>query len=327
MAIFVEAPKSVPRIIVANHQNLKMVFFGTPQFAVPSLRALVTDHWPLSLVVTAPDKPVGRKAMLTPSPIKQVAQELGIPVATPEKLSVVSDQLSALQPDLGIVVAYGKIIPKEILNMFRLGIINVHPSLLPKYRGPSPIQSAILNGDSETGVSIMLLDEAMDHGPVLAQEPWQIPSGFDAPACEDELSRLGADLLTRTVEKHIRGDIVPRPQDHTAATITKKFTREDGKIDWSQPANTILNRIRALAHEPGTWTIWREKTLNIRGVASKREGIDETPGKIIQSGKEILVACGTSTLILDTIQLESSKSMSAHDFANGHADFIGSVLN
>lgn len=304
MAIVVEVPQSPLRIVVTNQKNLKIVFFGTPQFAVPSLRALVADHWPLSLVITAPDKPVGRKALLTPSPVKQVAQELGTSVATPATLKddIFWQEFEAMKPDLGIVVAYGKLIPKRYLDVPRLGFINVHPSLLPTYRGPSPIQSALLNGDTQTGVSIMLLDEAMDHGPVLTRESWHIPSGFNASACEDELARVGAHLLTLTLEKYVHGEVVPQPQDHSAATITKKFTREDGKLDLSQSSVTLANRIRALSAEPGTWITYHEKVLNI-----------------LEAHLE------NGALVFDRVQLEGGRAMSARDFANGHPDFVGST--
>lgn len=308
MPIFVEAPKPMVRLVSAVEQRLRIVFFGTPAFAVPTLRKLHADGWPIAAVVTAPDKPLGRKQVLTPSPVKTVATELGLPALTPATLK--DDSFFAafenLKPDLCVVVAYGKLIPQKYLDVPRLGFVNVHPSLLPAYRGPSPIQSAILNGDTATGVSIMLLDAEMDHGPVLAQEPWTIPSGFDAGVAEDELSRIGADLMARTLTEYANDTVIPRPQNHAAATFTKKFTREDGKLDFSQPTAAINNRIRALGANPGTWT-----RLSARQAAVN--------GKILN----ILSAHVTDNkLVPDRVQLEGGKPMDWESFLRGHPGII-----
>lgn len=268
----------------------RIVFFGTPAFAVPTLRKLHADGWPITAVVTAPDKPLGRKQVLTPSPVKVAATELGIQV---------QHTLENLDFDLGVVVAYGKLIPQRILDIPRIGFLNIHPSMLPKYRGPSPIQSAILNGDTETGVSIMLLDAEMDHGPVLAQESYAIPPNAYSPQVEQDLAELGANLLLDIVKGpllDVKGAL-SHPQNHTAATFTKKFTREDGKLDWSQPAAAIHNRIRALAANPGTWTVVNGKTLNILSAH-------------IEDGK----------VVPDRVQLEGGKPMDWESFLRGHPD-------
>src|ERR1043166_228008 len=264
MSIVIPAPQSGIQLTFAG-KNLRIVFFGTPQFAVPALRALYAAGWPVAAVVTAPDKAVGRHAVLTPSPVKTVAQELLIPVHSPATLKDAEffNTFSELRPDLCVVVAYGKLIPERYLQVPRLGFINIHPSILPAYRGPSPIQSAILDGCSSTGVSLMLLDNEMDHGPVLAQMPWTIPQGTDVVFCEEELARVGSDLLIQTLPGYTDGTVKPQPQDHAHATFTKKFERVDGKIDWSRPAVEIFNQVRALAANPGTWTTWQGKTLNI----------------------------------------------------------------
>jgi methionyl-tRNA formyltransferase len=288
------------------------------------------------MVVTAPDKPVGRRLVLTPSPVKTAALELGLPVATPATLKddAFWHEFSELRPDLCVVVAYGKLIPKRYLDAARLGFVNVHPSLLPAYRGPSPIQSAILDGCSSTAVSIMLLDEDMDHGPVLAAEPWVIPSGFDTPMAEDELSRLGADLLARTLPGYTEGTVVPQPQDHARATFTKKFVREDGKLDWTQDAVRVRDRIRALGDEPGTWTVADGKILNIFHAHLAEGAIPATPpGTVFMHARQVAVRCGSGlpagqagALILETVQPEGGKRMPARDYANGHPAFIGSVI-
>lgn len=251
----------------------KIVFFGTPQFAVPSLRALHAAGWPITLVVTAPDKPVGRKQTLTASPVKVAALELGLPVA-----SAIDDA----RADLGIIVAYNKIIPQAVLDRFPLGVINVHPSLLPKYRGPSPIQSAILNGETTTGVSIMQIDAEVDHGPVLAIQKYQIPNDKSFVEIQGDLAEMGAKLLVETLKQPLN----PVPQDHAAATFTKKFTREDGRIDWTRPETEIANKVRALNPNPGTWTTWNGKTLNVLGP--------------------------------DTVQLDGGKPMTWAEFRRGH---------
>lgn len=267
----------------------RIVFFGTPEFAVPSLKKLSG----VVGVVTAPDKPLGRKQVLTPSPVKTTALDLGLPVFTPATLKDTAffETFKNLKPDLCIVVAYGKLIPQKYLDVPQLGFVNVHPSLLPAYRGPSPIQSAILDGCASTGVSIMLLDAEIDHGPVLAQESYTIPTDAYFPQVEHDLAKLGASLLKTTLDKQFE----PQEQDHANATFTKKFTREDGKIDWSQPAITIYNRIRALAGNPGTWTVVNGKTLNI-----------------------LRAHIADNKVAPDLVQLEGGKPMDWDAFLRGH---------
>lgn len=332
MPLIAEAPKPVIRLSVAGRQTSRIVFFGTPMFAVPALRALHKSGWPIAVVVTAMDKPIGRRMLLTPSPVKSVAQELDIPVITPATLK--DDgflaQLSSLKPILGVVAAYGKIIPKSILNIFPKGILNIHPSLLPAYRGPSPIQAAILDGLKETGVSLMVLDEEMDHGPTLAQQKWAIPSGADYPFCESELSRLGANLLIDILPGYLAGSVEPMPQNHAKATSSYKFTREDGRIDWTAPASVVHNKIRALAANPGTWTTWNNRILNIFYAHPTSLTSDlkpsAKPGTIFLHSEELAVACGQGALAIETLQLQGSTRQSAKDFLNGHSAFVDSRL-
>jgi methionyl-tRNA formyltransferase len=298
MSLIIPAPRGPDRSLTSVARGLRIAFFGTPQFAVPSLRRLLTAGWPVDLVVTAPDKPVGRARALTPSPISVVAAEHAIETLKPVTLKdeAFAFRLSELTPDLCVVVAYGKLIPAALLSLPRLGWVNVHPSLLPAYRGASPIQSAILDGCSSTGVSIMVLDEAMDHGPLLASEPWVIPSGFDYPACSSELADIGADLLVRTLEQYTAGKLTPTPQKDDLATFTKKFTREDGKLDWSQSAEQVVNRVRALTPNPGAWTTWDGRVLNV--LSARVEGGIAVP---------------------ERVQLEGGKPMSYEDFRRGHS--------
>lgn len=325
----VDAPKSEIRLSVALERRLGMLFFGTSQFAIPSLRLLHKNGWPIVAVVTAPDKPFGRNKILTPSPIKVVATELGLPVHTPASLKDEDFwiEFDALKPDICIVVAYGKIIPERYLVVPRLGFVNVHPSLLPEYRGPSPIASAILDGKTQTGVSIMLLDALQDHGPVIATTPWNIPGGFEALLCEQELSRIGAQLLVDTLPGYANGSITPEAQDDSRASSTKKFLRNDGRLDWSQSAGEIVNRIRALGSNPGTWTTWNGKVLNIlEATADTLNGTPTKPGSVTRVGDRLLVATGKGSIVLERLQLEGSTKQSARDFYNGHPSIVDGML-
>ncbi len=329
MAIVITAPTPAAHLSIVNEQQLRILFFGTPQFAVPSLRLLKKEGWPIVGVVTAPDKPVGRHKTLTPSPVKTIAQEMGLDVYTPASLKEEDFWVTFnnLKPDICIVVAYGKLIGQRYLAATRLGFLNIHPSLLPSYRGPSPIASAILDGQTETGVSIMLLDAQMDHGPILATTPWQIPTSFDTLLCEDELSRIGAQLLVDTLPPYARGDITPQPQDDNRASFSKKFTREDGRLDWTKPASTILNRIRALGTNPGAWTTWNGKTINIfQAHLGTTAASSQKPGTVMLYDTHLLVATGDGTLALEVLQLEGSKKQSAIDFLNGHSGIVNGML-
>lgn len=327
MPIFVDVPRGMNRIVMDAQQRVRMAFFGTPGFAVPALRALIAHGWPVELVVTAPDKPVGRRAVLTPSAVSVAAGELGIRVRTPVNLKDESfwAEFSEFRPDVCIVAAYGKLIPKRYLDTPRLGFLNIHPSLLPMYRGPSPIQTAILDGATTTGVSIMLLDEEMDHGPIIAQETWDIPGGFDAGACETELARIGAGLLLRILPSYADGSTIPAPQDHAAATFTHKFTRADGRLDWNLPCQAVYNRIRALGDEPGTWTTWNGSVLNI--IAAHPAPTQHAPeGRVVRTEDGIGVGCQTGILMVDRVQPEGGTAMDATAFANGRPEFIGSSV-
>ena len=284
---------------------MKIVFFGTSEFAVPALKELVTNGYELMAVVTMPDQPSGRKKVLTPSPVKVVSKKLCLKVLQPPKLKddTFFEEFLALKPDFCVIAAYGKIIAERYITTPKYGFLNIHPSLLPKYRGPTPIQAAILNGDSETGVIIMQIDKEMDHGPILKQTTYNLQPTTTYQEAHDELAELGAKLLVETIPKIISGEIKPQEQDHNQATYCKIFTRKDGKIDWARSPQEIYNQIRALNPEPGTWTTWYDKVLNIK--------------------KAILV---DGKLSLTTIQLEGRKETSMFDFLSGHPDFDISQL-
>ncbi len=304
-----------------------IVFFGTPSFALPALRALVNSPYRPIAVVTTPDKPLGRKKTLTPSPIALEAELLGIPVL---KLPTLKDdaswaQFEALKADVCIVVAYGKLIPQKYLASTRHGWLNIHPSLLPKLRGPSPVATAIQRGISDSGVSIMLLDDQQDHGPILAQRAWTIAPTLATPEAEREVSELGAQLLLDVLPRYLTSEITPRPQNDTEATFTKKFTREDGRINWNLPAQDILNHIRALGYNPGTWTTWDGKTLNVvRAHVSQKPAT--TPGNVDARGPELRISCADTHIAIDELQLEGSTRQNAADFLRGRSAIDGACM-
>lgn len=280
---------------------MKIVFFGTSDFATPALEALVANGHEITGVITTPDKPAGRKKVLTPPPLKTAAEKLGLQVFQPASLKDDDffETFKTLNSDLAVVTAYGKIIPEKYLSVPEHGFINIHPSLLPVYRGPTPIQTALLNGDKETGVSIMIVDKDMDHGPILAQEKYDIWSKTTYSQLSEELAKMGAEMLIKTIPDFVEGKIQPQEQNHEQATFCKIYKREDGRLDWSRSAQENFNRVRALNPEPGTWTTWQEKTLNI-----KKAKLDE------QGNFEPLI-----------VQLEGGKEMPFESFLNGHPDF------
>ncbi len=254
---------------------IKYAFFGSPRFAALILTELINQGYIPQMIVCNPDRPVGRKKIITPPLTKQLAasRKAQIEILQPENPIVICDKLSAIRPDFFIVAAYAKIIPKEILAIPRLGTIGVHPSLLPKYRGASPIQSALLAGEKGTGVTLYLMDERMDHGPVLAQAETALDPNDNYGSLEEKLGQLGAKLLVETLPKIITGQIKPQDQNHAEATFTKKFKTEDGYIDEKDLlkavagdkllAKAILGKIRALNPEPGAWTIQKRKRTKI----------------------------------------------------------------
>ncbi len=310
---------------------IKIIFFGTSEFVVPSLETLVKEGLPaqagyeIVAVVTNPDEPVGIKKVLSPPPIKIAAQNLGLNILQFPSLKIENLKLKIPDADVGVVAAYGKIIPAEIINLPRYGILNIHPSLLPKYRGPTPIQTTILNGEKETGVTIIKIDEEVDHGPILESRKWKIESRTKFEELSDALAKLGAELLIKILPDYLAGKITPQPQDHSQATFTKKFTREDAKINWDKTAEEIDCQIRALNPEPGVWTMWGGKMLKIldADVTDKKGGQN---GQVIQKGNEIAVGATEGLIVLKTIQLEGKKVTSAENFARGNESFIGAVL-
>lgn len=310
-----------------NRNNLKIVFFGTPDFATQVLKKLLDSRYNVSGVFAGH------------GPAELEAKKHGIKVFSPASLrqdEQVFETFKLLNPNLCIVVAYGKILPLSYLEIPKYGFLNVHSSILPKYRGPSPIQTAILNGDTETGVSIMTVDVEVDHGPILANAPYEIPDSKYYIEIAQNIFELGARLLVEILPKYINGEIKLIKQDHDQATFTKKFNREDGRINWSESSDKIYNQVRALNPEPGTWTTWKGKVINISNVTTRRvvspQVINMTsstlgvPGMVRKIGKDITIETKTDYLIPILIQLEGRKKIDAKSFVNGHSDFLGSIL-
>lgn len=318
-----------------DNSKFKIIFFGGPKYTAPVLEALIHAGYNIVAVVTVPDEQTGRKKIMMPPAIKTFALKNNLKLFQPGKLKENNELVScllSLAPDLGIVAAYSKIIPQKYLDISKFGFLNIHPSLLPKYRGPSPIKTAILNGDKETGVTIMLVDEEMDHGQIVANKKYLVDSVKYHKEIENDLWNLGIKLLIKTLPKYVNGEIKTQEQDHSQATFTKKFSREDGRIDWSRPAEKIYNQIRALSSESGTWTKWKDKILNIQKVdlgvqLLSNFGVELlSPGMVINVDNRVAVVTGKCYLILKMIQFEGKKETDAKSFVNGHPDFINSRL-
>lgn len=295
---------------------------GTASLARASLEALATaPNLELAAVVTQPDRPKGRDLRLQPSPVKERALQLGRLVLQPLKAREESflGQLRDLAPDLIVVTAYGQILPPTILDLPRFGCLNVHTSLLPKYRGAAPIQWAILDGESHTGVTIMKMDAGLDTGGILTQRATPIAEDDNAATVHDRLAALGAELLTATIPPYVEGKIQPRPQEESRASYARKIVKEDGLLDWTQSAQTLWNRVRGLTPWPGTFTHAQGQMLKIwrATVAPDRSG---TPGEIVCADKSgLIIACGEQALRLEEVQREGGRRLSAAAYLAGHA--------
>lgn len=298
---------------------------GTPEFSVPSLKRLILDGYQVAAVFTQPDKPAGRGKLLHEPPVKTLALEHNIAVHQPSKIKSndeVRAVFEAISPDACVVVAYGKILPTWMLAIPRLGCINVHASLLPKYRGAAPINWAIANGERETGVTIMKMDPGMDTGSMFAKRSIQIGAEETAPELFGRLARVGADLLSETLPRIERGEIKPMKQDDNEATYAPMLKREDGLIDWRMTAGEIANRVRAFQPWPGTYTsfqgsrliVW--KALELSGTLQPE---DAEPGAILSIDHSgIAIVCGGRTaLLIEEVQVEGKRRVSAREFANG----------
>ena len=303
----------------------RIVFMGTPDFALPCLRLLLSSH-ELVAVVTQPDRRAGRKRKLQASPVKQVALEAGLPVLQPTRIRD-ADAVVALQrfaADVFVVAAYGQILPQHVLDIPRIACINVHASLLPRWRGAAPIQAAIRAGDQITGATVMVMDAGLDTGPIVAQRPVGIGTGETGLSLHDKLARIGAELLVECLPAFLNGSIEPAAQDASRVTYAPSIKKEEGALDWSRPASEIERMVRAFTPWPGTFTSWKGRTLKIHG------GFDSAgqapAGKVVERDGNTAIGTGRGLYIPTELQLEGKKRQSVGDFLNGHSDFIGSVL-
>jgi len=305
----------------------RVVFMGSPEFALPTL-AMLAENYTVVSVLTQPDKPAGRGKCLTPPPVKQWAQEHGLPVLQPRTLRdiAIQSQLANLKPEVIIVAAFGLLLPQPVLDLPPHGCINVHASLLPRYRGAAPIPAAILNGDRETGVTLMRMDIGLDSGPLIAQASLPIHSDDTTGTLTKRLADLGARLLAQTLPRWLAGEIIPQPQDETQASFAPKFTKEDGRLDWSQPAVELERRVRAFSPWPGAFTIWNGKLLKIISVQVIERQAQDMIGRVVPTAEGIGVVTGDGILRLTQVQLEGKRAMSVQDFARGQPTFVGSVL-
>jgi methionyl-tRNA formyltransferase len=300
---------------------MHLIFLGTPQFAVPTLDRILQAGHRVSAVYTQPDRPKGRGGQLNASPVKDAALRHGIPVYQPERIRRPEpvEQLRAIQPDCMVVVGYGQIIPQSIIDIPRHGIVNVHGSLLPKYRGAAPIQWAVANGEATTGVTTMRIDAGLDTGDMLLK--WSTAIGIEENALElgPRLAEAGADLLVETLAGLENGTIHPEPQDPAQATLAPILKKEDGLIDWNAPASTIFNRCRGLLPWPGTYSTFRGQLFHIwKARPAADAAAPSTPGRIRAERKRLLVACGGGTVLeLLDVQIEGRKRISAEAFGNG----------
>ncbi|MDY0040711.1 MAG: methionyl-tRNA formyltransferase [Desulforhabdus sp.] len=307
-----------------------LIFMGTPDFAVPSLQKLVVSGAMINLVVTQPDRPKGRGKKLSPPPVKKMAEKLNLPIFQPQRIRELAaiEKLRSLRAECVALVAYGQLLTQEFLDIFPLGTLNVHASLLPRYRGAAPIQRAILSGDIKTGVSIMLLDAGMDTGPVLAQREVEIGQEETSGTLHDKLALVGADLLCETLKKWRAGLIQPRPQDDTLATFAPPVEKGELRLSWNLPANRLVNTIRAFDPWPGAYAIYQGKRLKCFKASLLTWEVGGESGEILgRTAKGLMVMGGDGkALAIGDLQLEGQRKLSADEFLRGHPMPPGSFM-
>lgn len=307
-----------------TEKKYKIIFMGTPDFAVPGLKAIYNDsRFEIISVVTQKDKPMGRKQELFPTSIKKIATEFNLPVLQPNRLKNISAKLKSLAPDFIVVIAYGQILNQEILSIPKVACINVHASLLPKYRGASCIQAPILNGDSETGVTIMLMDSGLDTGDILRQEKIVLNSNETLEMVHNELSELGAKILGDTLVDFAEGKITPQKQDNSLSSYVTVTYKKDGQINWREKAMVIERKIRAFNPWPGTFTYLNGKLVKINKAKVMENKSDFAIGQIFTQNKELLVKCGQNALHILELQLEGKKATDSQSFLAGHTNIVG----
>jgi methionyl-tRNA formyltransferase len=303
----------------------RVVFMGTPDFAATTLKRLIQAHEVIG-VVTQPDRPAGRNRALQLSPVKQLALEHGIAVLQPEKIRKAEAiaELEQWTADVYVVAAFGQILPQRVLDLPAHGSINVHASLLPRWRGAAPIQAAIRSGDAESGVTIMKMDAGLDTGPMLMMRSVPIAADETGQSLHDKLADLGADLLLEALPQYLSGRLTPMPQPEDGVTYAGMVSKEDGNLEWSQDAASLERLVRAFTPWPGTYTFWNGQLLKV--ISAQVTSGRTSPGEIIHTQDGIAVGTGDGLLLLKQIQLAGRKAMSAIDFVRGQADFVGTKL-
>jgi len=312
---------------------MNIVFMGTPAFAVPSLEMLIEEGYNVAAVVTQPDRPQGRKKVLTPTPVKEAALRHGIPVLQPQRLRnpEAVAELAEYKPDLIVTAAYGQILPKSVLDMPPLGCLNVHGSLLPAYRGGAPIQRSIINGEKVTGITLMYMAEGLDTGDMIARVEVPIEDDDTAGTMFDKLSLAGARLLKEQLPTLVQGKVAAEPQDESKATYAPNLTREDEKIDWTKTSRQIYDQIRGLVPYSGGFTLWNGDVFKVWACAKPEKSDqgkgDAEPGTVLEVGESgIVVKTGDGVLTLLTVQPSGKKAMDAAQFARGTSLAPGTVL-
>lgn len=310
---------------------MKIVFMGTPAFAVPSLQMLIDEGYEVVAVVTQPDRPQGRKKILTPSPVKEAALSFGLPVLQPERMRrpEAIAELAAFEPDLIVTAAYGQILPKAVLDLPRNGCVNVHGSLLPKYRGGAPIQRSIINGEKVTGVTLMYMAEGLDTGDMISRVEVPIEDEDTSGTLFEKLSLAGRDLLKAEMPRLVTGRIEAIPQEDAEATYAPNLSREDERIDWSASSRDIYNRIRGLVPFSGGFTLWNGETFKVWAskLPAPMKSSDSVPGTVLSISEQgVEVKTGDGSLLLTTVQPAGKKAMSAADFSRGAVMKPGTVL-
>ena len=312
---------------------MRIVFFGSPAEAAESLESLIAEGHDIAAVYSQPDRKSGRGRKKTATPVKSFAMQSHLPVVTPKDLRnnvEEIERLTDLKADAFVVVAYGRILPAEILQLPQMGVVNIHPSLLPKYRGPSPVVTAILEGDNTVGVTIMLLDEGMDTGPILAQStPMQLSGTEKGAELQDALFKEGASMLPDVLKGLQEGTLAAEPQDDTKASVTRLIDRSDGEIDWASPAERIDRMIRAYDPWPGTFTSWNGKGLKVLDAqisSASAFGAAVGAGVVVIDEGRVNVGTGSASIELKKVQLEGRQAIAAADFLMGQSDFDGATL-
>jgi len=311
-----------------SNQVIRTIFMGTPEFALPGLKSLIeAPDFDIVGVFAQTDKPVGRQQLLTPPPVKKLAQQHNLTIFQPEKIRTEVETIKNLQPDLIVVIAYGKIIPQEILDIPKYNCINVHASLLPKYRGAACLNAPILNGDKETGITIMQMEAGLDTGPILRQTKTNLHGQETLPLVHDKLAALAGEMLVTALRDWIQGKIKPQPQDNSQASYIKTLKKEDGKIDWSKPAIEIERMVRAFSPWPGTYSSYQNKIVKIIAVENKPLTVNNhKTGEIFLIDNKLAIQCGQEALVILKLQLEGKKIMNSAEFLRGNQNFISQIL-